>query len=79
VIADKAFDQHGVFHVLDQRHDVDYLIPKKADSDHLREQAEEVQKDSTVDARIEKDAALHLADGTPYIDTDEPLFEAVGY
>lgn len=71
VMADKAFDQPGVFHVLDQRHDVDYLIPKKENSDHLREQADEVREDPTVDARVEQDAALHLRDTTPYIDTDD--------
>lgn len=69
VMADKAFDQHGVYHVLDQRHDVDYLIPKKADSEHLREQVTEVREDSAVTARVEQDAALHLHDETPYIDT----------
>lgn len=71
VMADKAFDQHGVFHVLDQRYDVTYLIPKKADSQHLRSQAAEVRNDPTVTARVEKDAALHLRDDTPYIDVDE--------
>lgn len=70
VMADKAFDQHGVFHVLDQRHDVTYLIPKKADSQHLRSQAAEVREDPAVTARIEKDASLHLRDETPYIDID---------
>jgi len=70
VMADKAFDQHGVFHVLDQRHDVDYLIPKKEDSEHLRGQAEEVRDDPAVTARVEQDAALHLRDNTPYIDTE---------
>lgn len=71
VMADKAFDQHGVFHVLDQRHDVDYLIPKKKDSKHLREQSEEVRTDPEVTARVEQGAALHLLNDTPYIDTDD--------
>lgn len=29
VMADREFDQHEVYHVLDQYHDVDYLILKK--------------------------------------------------
>jgi len=71
VMADKAFDQPGVFHVLDQQYDVTYLIPKKADSQHLRSQVAEVREDPAVTARIEKDAPLHLRDDTPYIDVDE--------
>jgi len=71
VMADKAFDQHGVLHVLDQNHDVDYLIPKKEDSDHLREQAAEVREDPTIDARVEQDASLYLRDDTPYIDVED--------
>lgn len=71
VMADKAFDQHGVCHVLDQRHDVTYLIPKKSNSQHLRSQAAEVREDSTVAARVEQDASLHLRNDTPYIDVDD--------
>jgi hypothetical protein len=70
VMADKAFDQHGVYHVLDQRHDVDYLIPKKRDSQHLRRQAESVCDDDALTARVEQDAPLHLRDDTPYIQTE---------
>lgn len=70
VMADKAFDWPGVFHVLDQRHDVNYLIPKKADSEHLRKQAEEVSNDPAIRARVERDAPLHLRDDTPYIDPE---------
>jgi len=71
VMADKGFDQHGVYHVLDQRYDVSYLIPKKADSEYLRSQATEVREDPAVAARIEKDAPLHLHADTPYIDVEE--------
>lgn len=71
VMADKAFDQHGVFHVLDQRHDVGYLIPKKEDSKHLRKQAAEVREDDAVTARVEQDAPLNLRDDTPYIDVED--------
>ena len=71
VMADKTFDQPGVYHVLDQRHDVTYLLPKKADSQHLRSQVAEVREDPAVAARIEKDAPLSLRDDTPYIDVDE--------
>lgn len=52
VMADKEFDRHGVYHVLDQRHEVDYLIPKKEDSKHLREQVAEVREDDAVTARV---------------------------
>jgi hypothetical protein len=80
VMADKAFDQPGVFHVLDQCHDVDYLIPKRTNSDHLRKQAEEVRTDAAVTARVEQAASLYLRDGTPYIDTDtDPTVGADGY
>jgi IS4 transposase len=77
VMADRAFDQPGVYHVLDQRHDVDYLIPKKEDSKHLRNQAAEVREDPAVRARVEQEAPLYLHDETPYInvDTDSDLGE----
>ena len=71
VMADKAFDQHGVCHVLDQRHDVTYLIPKKADSQQLRSQVAEVREDPNVTARVEQDASLYLRNDTPYIDVDD--------
>lgn len=70
VMADKTFDQPGVCHVLDQRHDVTYLIPKKSNSQHLRSQAAEVREDPAVNARVEQDASLHLRNDTPYIDVD---------
>jgi len=70
VMADKAFDQHGVYHVLDQRHDVNYVIPKKQDSKYLRDQAEEVHEDPVVSARVEKDAPLHFNDNTPYVNVN---------
>jgi hypothetical protein len=70
VMAEKAFDSHGVQHVLDQKHDVTYLIPKKENSDHLREQAAEVLEDPTIQARVEQDAPLHLDSETPYIDVE---------
>jgi hypothetical protein len=80
VMADKAFDQHGVCHVLDQRHDVTYLIPKKADSQHLRSQVAEVREDPDVTARVEQDAPLCLRNDTPYIDVDaDPDVEADNY
>jgi hypothetical protein len=70
VMAEKAFDSHGVQHVLDQKHDVTYLIPKKENSDHLREQAAEVLEDPTIQARVEQDAPLHPDSETPYIDVE---------
>lgn len=71
VMADKEFDRHGVFHVLDQRHDVTYLIPKRSDSDHLRSQAAEVREDPKVTARVEQDVPFDLNNDTPYINVDE--------
>lgn len=70
VMADRAFDSQGVFHVLDQRHDVNYLIPKSKRSADLREKAEEVRTDPSVTARIEAEASLELDDGLQYINTD---------
>lgn len=70
VMADRAFDQHGVFHVLDQYYDVDYLIPKKKNSERLRRDAADVRNDPAVTARVEQDAALYLRDSTPYIDPE---------
>jgi hypothetical protein len=76
VMADRAFDGHGVFHVLDQKHDVNYLLPKKEDSKRLRQDADCVREDDDVNALVEQDASLYLRDSTPYIDTDKD--ETVG-
>jgi hypothetical protein len=70
VMADKAFDSEATLHVLDQRHDVDYLIPKRKDSNHLREQAAEVREDPAIQARVERDVPLILNRDTPYIDLE---------
>lgn len=70
LMADRAFDSQGVFHVLDQRHEVDYLIPSTKQSDELRQKAEAVRTDPAVTARIEPEASLCLDDDLSYIDTD---------
>ncbi|WP_324662088.1 hypothetical protein [Haloarcula sediminis] len=77
VMADRAFDGHGVFHVLDQKHDVNYLIPKKTDSKRLRADAEKVSEDSELKSLVEQDASLYVQDDTAYLDveSDETLGE----
>ncbi|GAB3690119.1 hypothetical protein GCM10028857_26220 [Salinarchaeum chitinilyticum] len=69
VMADREFDQHGVYHVLDQYHDVDYLIPKKQNSSGLREDTNVVRYDPTLKSRV-RPASLYLRKGTPYIDLE---------
>jgi hypothetical protein len=59
-MADRAFDGHGVFHVLDQKHDVNYLIPKKTDSKRLRADANKVREDSGLKLPVEQDASLYV-------------------
>jgi len=77
VMADRAFDSHGVFHVLDQKHDVNYLIPKKTDSKRLRADAEKVREDSELKSLVEQDASLYVQDDVAYVDveSDERLRE----
>lgn len=69
VMADREFDRHGVLHVLDQYHDVDYLMPKRKDSKALKQEVDVVQYDPLLKSRV-RPADLHLRDETPYIDTD---------
>ena len=77
VMADRTFDGHGMFHVLDQKHDVNYQIPKKTDSKRLRADANKVREDSGLKSLVEQDASLYVRDGTAYIDveSDETLGE----
>ncbi|PSP83875.1 hypothetical protein BRC96_08700 [Halobacteriales archaeon QS_6_64_34] len=77
VMADRAFDSHGVFHVLDQKHDVDYLIPKKTDSKRLRADAEKVREDTELKSLVEQDASLYVREETTYVDvkSDETVGE----
>lgn len=69
VMADREFDRHGVLHVLDQYHDVDYLLPKKKDSKALKQEVDTVQYDPTLKSRV-RPGTLYLRDETPYIDVD---------
>lgn len=70
VMADRAFDGHGVFHILDQKHDVNYLIPKKTDSKRLRADADKVYEDDGLKSLVEQDASLYINERTSYVDTD---------
>lgn len=54
VMADRAVDDHGVFHVLDQKHDMNCLIPKKTDSKRLRADANKVCEDSGLKSLVEQ-------------------------
>ena len=48
MMADKEFENHEVAHVLDQKHEVDYLMPKTRDSEELKEEVEVVDRKSVV-------------------------------
>lgn len=67
VMADRAFDSHAVYHVLDQYHDVDYLIPKKKDSDDIDTDLSEIEENPDVISSI-RTQSLHLRKDVPYID-----------
>ena len=70
VMADRGFDGHAVYHVLDQYHDVDYLIPKKKDSEQIKEDYARVTDDSEIKSSVVTQS-LHLRNDVPYIDRDE--------
>ena len=75
VMADREFDQHGVYHVLDQYYDVDYLVPKKKNSKDLKQEVDVVKYDPTLKSRV-RPGTLYLRDETPYIDLEND--ETVG-
>lgn len=69
VMADKEFQRHGVMHVLDQYYDVDYLMPKRENSEAVKESLRVVRYDPTLKSMV-KPAELRLRNETPYIDIE---------
>ncbi|MFC5135287.1 MULTISPECIES: hypothetical protein [Haloferacaceae] len=59
VMADRAFDTREVKHVLDQYHDVNYLLPKTKNSKALKQDLAEVESDPTLVSRVQP-ASLYL-------------------
>jgi len=72
VMADRAFDNTAVGHVLDHYHDVNYLLPKKEDADWVTENVDDVKKDSTIDCRVVEGVSAEVSSSTPYIDKSDP-------
>lgn len=73
VMADREFAHHGVAHVLDQYHNVNYLMPLKRDSKLGDERVDELLEDVKTEdqrSRVVKGASLHPRRDTPYIDVD---------
>ncbi|GAB7011012.1 hypothetical protein JCM31271_29550 [Halorubrum trueperi] len=70
VMADRAFDTHEVAHVLDQYHDVNYLLPKTKNSKNLKQEVDVVKYDPSLKSRV-RPASLYL-DGnrTRYVETE---------
>jgi IS4 transposase len=84
VMADRAFDGHAVGHVIDQYHDVNYLIPKKKNAtvggENVADKLGDVKEDMTLRSRVERDASLYLTSDTPYVDVaDDPTVGEDGY
>jgi IS4 transposase len=77
VLADREFDNHEVAHVLDQYHDVTYLLPKKKNSKLTKQEVDEVKYDPTLKSRV-RPATLYLDENrTRYVDaeTDDTVGE----
>ncbi|MFC7226802.1 hypothetical protein N0B31_05250 [Salinirubellus salinus] len=72
VMADRAFEGHAVGHVIDQYHDLNYLIPKKKNAtvggENVGDKLSDVKEDMELRSRVERDASLHLRSDTPYVD-----------
>jgi len=76
VMADKEFENHEVAHILDQKHDVDYLMPKTKNSKDLKEEVEVVRYDPTLKSRVVPHSLYLDGNRTRYIDTESD--ETVG-
>lgn len=66
VMADRAFDSHEVYDVIDS-HDMNYLIPKKK-YDKDWEGIENVQEHPTADVAVEADVPLHIGSDASYVE-----------
>lgn len=72
VMADRAFEGTAVNHVLDQYHNVNYLMPKTEDADWVKEDVEAVKEDPTIDCRVVEGVSVEINAETPYIDKSDP-------
>lgn len=70
VMADKAFDNKPVSHVLEHKHDVNYLMPKEEDAEWVKEDVEEIKDDPTIDCRVVEGTSVEIDANTPYIDCE---------
>jgi hypothetical protein len=80
VMADKAFENKAVSHVLEHEHDVNYLMPKEEDADWVEEDIEAIEEDPTIDCRVVRGSSVDIEGKTPYIDGDsDPDVDANGH
>jgi hypothetical protein len=79
VMADRAFDNDAVGHVLEHKHNVNYLLPKAEDAEWVEEDIDEVKEDATIDCRVVEGVSVEIDSRTPYIDhNDDPAIDANG-
>ncbi|WP_254278628.1 hypothetical protein [Haloarcula marina] len=76
VMADRAFENAEVAHVLDQYYDVDYLMPKKKNSKEVKQEVEVVRYDPTLKSRVVPYQLYLDEDSTRYVDAEND--ETVG-
>ncbi|WP_200532075.1 transposase [Halorubrum sp. LN27] len=70
VMADRAFENREVKHVLDQYHDVNYLLPKTKRSEAMKEDLEEVESDPSLVSRVQP-ASFYLDENkTRYVEAE---------
>lgn len=80
VMADKAFETKGVSHVLEHKHDVNYLMPKEADAEWVEEDVEAVKEDPSIDCRVVEGTSVDIESRTSYIDEEtDPDVDSDGH
>ena len=80
VMADKAFETKSVGHVLEHKHDVNYLMPKEADAEWVEEDVEAVKEDPSIDCRVVEGTSVDIESKTSYIDEEtDPDVDADGH
>ncbi|GAA0538968.1 hypothetical protein ABNG02_14520 [Halorubrum ejinorense] len=80
VMADRAFENREVTHVLDQYYDVNYLLPKKKNSEALEQNLDDVESDSTLVSRVQRKPLYLDENETRYVkaESDDTVGEG-GY
>jgi hypothetical protein len=68
VMADRQFDSNAVFHVIGQKHGLNYLIPKKNNAAALTKNKQEVEEDPLINSRVVKGCSVKLDRDSPYVD-----------